>query len=194
MVAKAGSTSQAVVTPAQVVVKQGLVTVQASVTASGYTPTGDVEVYVDGVRAATKPLTDGSAVLEIGPFPTVGTRSVTVKYLGDAVTRPSETAATSVSVVKAKPTMTVTTQPDRITPKSDVRMTVSLAAPGQVVTGPVGISWDGKVLAGNLSGGAITFGLGQFKAAGSYDVRIVYGGSSLAESVTRTVTVQVLKK
>ena len=35
VVAKAGSTSQAVVTPAQVVVKQGLVTVQASVTAVG---------------------------------------------------------------------------------------------------------------------------------------------------------------
>jgi hypothetical protein len=90
--------------------------------------------------------------------------------------------------------MTVTTQPDRITPKSDVRMTVALAAPGQVVTGPVGIAWDGKSLAGNLSGGAVTFRLGLFKQPGSYDVRIVYGGSALAESVTRTVTVQVLKK
>ena len=193
-VTKAGSTSAAVVTPAQVVVKQGLVTVRASVTAAGFTPTGDVEVYVDGVRAATKPLSDGAAVLEIGPFATVGTRSVVVRYVGDASTSPSATAATSVSVVKAKPTMTVTTQPDRITPKSDVRMTVSLAAPGQVVTGSVGISWGGKVITGNLSGGAITVGLGQFKSAGSYDVRVVYGGSSLAESVTRTVTVTVLKK
>jgi 5'-nucleotidase len=193
-VTKAGSTTQADVTPAQVVVRQGQVTVRATVTAAGHTPTGDVEIYVDGAKAATASLTDGTAAATIGPFQTVGSRSVTVKYLGDARTKGSESAASSVTVVKARPTMTVTSKPDRITVKSDVRTTVALAAPGQVVTGTVGIFWDGTFLAGNLSGGSVTFDLGTFKKAGSYDVRVVYAGSTLAEPVTRTVTLEVLKK
>lgn len=193
-VTKATSTTQATVTPTQVAVRDGKVTVTAVVTAAGHTPTGDVEVYVDGNRAATASLANGSAAAEIGPFPTVGSRSVTVRYLGDARTKGSESPASTVTVVKAKPTMTVTTAPERITVKSDVRLTVALAAPGQVVTGGVGIFWDGKFLVGSLSGGSVTFDLGLLKQAGSYDVRIVYGGSALAEPVSRTVTLEVAKK
>ena len=49
-------------------------------------------------------------------------------------------------------------------------------------------------MAGYLANGAITFHIGQLNRAGTYHVRVVYGGSSLAESVSQTVTLEVLKK
>ena len=61
--------------PSEVVVRQGIATVQASVTAPGYTPTGSIQFLVDGVVVATEALSSGSAFAEVGPFATVGERT-----------------------------------------------------------------------------------------------------------------------
>ena len=70
--------------------------------AQGVTPTGDVEVWVDGQRVTTTSLTDGAASVVVGPFATAGVRYVEVRYLGDDVTRPGS-ATTTVTVTNSNP-------------------------------------------------------------------------------------------
>ncbi|MFL6002414.1 MAG: ExeM/NucH family extracellular endonuclease, partial [Nocardioides sp.] len=195
VVSKADSTTQAVVTPTRLEVRGDTATVQASVTATGFTPTGNVEVYVDGTLATTGALTDGSDVLQVGPFATVGQHRVVVTYVGDSTTRTSSSSAQTVTVVKATPTMTVTTSPSPITTRSKVAMTVALTAPGQVPTGTVTVTWGKKDKAvGNLSGGHVVLPLGQFAPAGDYTFKVSYSGSPTVEDVTATKTITVLKK
>jgi len=176
-------------------VHSGRATVQASVTAPGFTPTGNVEVYVDGALATAKALTDGSAVLQVGPFTTVGQHRVVVTYVGDSSTKESSSSAQTVTVVKATPTMTVTTSPNPITIKSNVAMTVTLTAPGQVPTGIVTVTGGKNYKAvGTLSGGKVVFPLGQFSPAGDYTFKVAYFGSSTVEAATATETITVQKK
>ncbi|MBF4770506.1 Ig-like domain repeat protein [Nocardioides agariphilus] len=90
--------------------------------------------------------------------------------------------------------MTVTTSPNPITTKDAVALTVAMAAPGAAVTGNVAISVNGRILFGSLVNGFVTFSLGKFPQAGTYQVTAIYGGSALANSVTRTVSFTVVKK
>ena len=62
------------------------------------------------------------------------------------------------------------------------------------MTGPVEIRWGNQTRTGQLAGEQVTFALGSFKKPGSYDVLVTYGGSSTAEAVTRTYTIEVHKK
>lgn len=195
VVSKADSATQSVLTPTQLVVHSGRATVRASVTASGFTPTGNVEVYVDGDLATSGALTDGGAVLQVGPFSTVGQHRVVVTYVGDSNTNASSSSVQTVTVVKATPAMTVTTSPNPITTKSTVAMTVALTAPGQVPTGAVLVTWGKSDKAvGILSGGQVVFPLGQFSPAGEYTFKVSYSGSSTVEAATSTKTITVLKR
>jgi predicted extracellular nuclease len=87
---------------APTVVKVGKrTTVLARVSADGVRPTGRVGAYVDGELVAGGRLHGGRAILEVGPFTTAGTTTITVRYLGDEATLPSETTVI-VRVVKRK--------------------------------------------------------------------------------------------
>jgi predicted extracellular nuclease/2',3'-cyclic-nucleotide 2'-phosphodiesterase (5'-nucleotidase family) len=196
-VARAASSTTSEVTQ-QVVVRHDLTTVQASVTADGFVPTGQVEVIVDGTKVRTLALESGSAFVELDAFPTVGQRSVVVKYLGDANTLPSQAAPAAVDVVKARPTMTLVIDPDSPTTRDRVQLDVSLAAPSQVVTGEVRVWWkpgpEAERKQRTLSGQAASFELGRFIQPGDHEVRVRYYGSSLAEAVEKTLVVRVVKK
>ena len=163
-----------------------------TVSATGFTPSGDV--YVNSTLVATTALAEGQAQVTIDPFATVGNRTVMVKYLGDANAEPSESGTSNLNVVKATPTMTGTPTPTRITTKDAIAYRVALSASGQVVTGTVSISVDGRNLVGTLVNGAVTFNLTKFTKAGTYQVMVVYGGSVLANTITRTVPLVVNKK
>jgi serine protease len=85
----------ATATPARVQKKKGTSTIDVTVTgAQGVTPTGTVQLWVDGHQVGTVTLVDGSGSATIGPFPTAGTRTVEVRYLGDQVTKPGTTSVT----------------------------------------------------------------------------------------------------
>jgi hypothetical protein len=89
-------------TPGTVQKKKGTSRLDVTVTgAQGVTPTGTVEVWVDGVKVGTAELRGGTASAVVGPFPTAGTRHVEVRYLGDDVTRPSS-GTTTVTVTNGK--------------------------------------------------------------------------------------------
>ena len=97
------STVTATATPQTVQKKKGTSRIDVTVTgAQGVTPTGTVEIWVDGVKVGTAGLSGGSASVVIGPFASAGTRHVEVRYLGDDVTKPGA-ATTTVAVTNAKP-------------------------------------------------------------------------------------------
>ena len=97
------STVTATATPDQVKRKKTASTIHVTVTgAEGVTPTGSVEIWVNGVKVTTTTLSGGEASATIGPFPNAGTQHVEVRYLGDQVTKPG-TASTTVTVTNGNP-------------------------------------------------------------------------------------------
>ena len=112
--------------------------VHVTVSANGVTPTGVVGLFIGGSLVGGADLTDGAADLTVGPYPTLGEKAFQVRYLGDDFVRTSLVDKT-VEVVKATPTMTVTTSPSVIrVKKTKPVVTVQLAAAGfSPVTGSV---------------------------------------------------------
>jgi predicted extracellular nuclease len=100
---KQASTVTATATPDRIKKKKTASTIDVTVTGDqGVTPTGSVEIWVNGEKATTVALTGGSASATIGPFPNAGVRHVEVRYLGDDVTVPG-TSTTTVTVVNGNP-------------------------------------------------------------------------------------------
>ena len=184
-------------------------TVTATAENIPYGTAGEVEVDVDSaqplsgtveVRDGTRVLgsamlaADGTATVTLPPrsLP-VGTHRLTVAYSGDAANQPS-TGTVTVRVVKAKPTMVIDVDPNRVTTKTPVDLTVTLSAPGQTVSGVVSVRVDGDNYLRPLQNGRVTFDLGRFKKAGEYDAWVTYAGSETAEPVIKRVVIRVFKK
>ncbi len=89
--------------PDRIQKKKGTSTIHVTVTgAQGVTPTGTVQLWVDGHQVGTVTLVNGSGSATVGPFASAGTRTVEVRYLGDQVTKPS-TASVTLTVTNGKP-------------------------------------------------------------------------------------------
>ncbi len=193
-VAKVSSVATAQASPATVKVKKGTSTVSVSVSAGGVTPTGTVEAYLGDRLLDTASLADGSARLVVGPFGSVGTKTIDIRYLGDDNVAPSSTT-TSVKVVKATPKLTVDVRQDAVHAKTTrPKLAVALAAPGQTVSGKVVVMRAGNVLArGTLVDGRVTLRLAAFPTTGRKYVRVRYLGSEIAEAVDKVVTIRVVR-
>ncbi len=101
-VSKVTSTTVASSRPGTVKVKQETSDVSVSVTAGDRAASGEVVVF-DGARELGRArLVDGSAVIRVGPFEDVGKKTLTVRYLGNDLTKASETT-TTVEVVRRRP-------------------------------------------------------------------------------------------
>ena len=70
--------------------------------AAGVTPTGSVQVLVDGIPTQVVSLSDGAASVQLGPFATTGEKSIELRYLGDGHVT-SGSATRTVTVVKGNP-------------------------------------------------------------------------------------------
>ena len=193
-VAKATSTVAATVSPAQIAVKGGTATVHVTVSANGVTPTGVVGLFIGGSLVGGADLTNGAADLTVGPYPTLGQKAFQVRYLGDDFVRTSLVDKT-VEVVKATPTMTVTTSPNVIrVKKTKPVVTVRLAAAGfSPVTGSVRVVVGGDTYNKTLSDGTAVFTLKAFKTVGTKQIQVTYLGTSLTNQVSRTITVTVVR-
>lgn len=82
--------------------KKDTSTLSVDVSAAGFTPTGFVAAYVDGVLVGSAELVDGGATVVVGPFDTAGAKQVTVVYLGDAHAVRTTSAPLTLTVVKGK--------------------------------------------------------------------------------------------
>ena len=82
--------------------RKGTTQIVARVAANGVDPTGEISV-IDGVTEIGRAsVVDGRASVTLAPFTQVGTRSLTVRYLGDEHVEWSETEVL-VRVVKRSP-------------------------------------------------------------------------------------------
>ena len=188
------SNTTATATPVQVKVSKHTSDIDVTVSSAGATPpTGEV-VVLDGETEFRATLTAGHATVTVGPFDTVGPRTLEVHYLGDEVTAPSETTV-DVEVLQRNPIITVERTPRRVVAgETRTLLTVNVnAGEGITATGPVEVRRGGEVLdAGRLDdAGTVRLRLPVFARAGEKTVRVAYLGDDnvLAESLEHTFTV-----
>ena len=190
----AESTTTATATPVQVKVSKHTSDIEVTVSSVGATPpTGEV-VVLDGAREFRGTLTAGHATVTVGPFDTVGARTLEVRYLGDEVTAPSETTV-DVEVLQRNPIITVERTPRRVVAdETRTLLTVNVnAGEGITATGPVEVRRNGELLqAGQLdAAGSVRLRLPVFNRAGDKTVNVVYLGDGKVRAETRNYTFTV---
>lgn len=156
------------------------------------TATGTVEARYGSRLLATGTIASGKATLSL-PLRSLlpGTRTVTLRYLGDA-THAGSTATIKVVVRKAVPVVRVSAP--TIIKRGTVRSVVVAVVPpsGVAVSGVVRVSFNGKVVSGRVSSaGKVTIRLPRATRLGAQKVRVVYAGSSLLAGAVKEVTVRV---
>lgn len=188
------TTTSLTLSPSSLRVVTGKARVAVAVAATGATPAGDVEIRVGGVLRATVPVVDGVASAQVGPFPSVGARTIEARYLGDETTLPSS-ATGKLSVVKAAAAVSATVQPTRVIAKrTRAALVVRVRAAGFTPTGVVRVSLAGRAYAGRLVGGRVVLRLATFRRTGSYRAAVVYAGDARTLRATRSVTVRVVRR
>ena len=171
--------------------------VTATVKATDGTPAagGMVNVYVDGANKGTAAVSKGTATVKLPAFTTTGSKKIVVEYTGvTGATNDSSTSRT-VTVVKAKPSVKSAVGPNTIHRKrTHPRLTITLTAPGQTVTGYVSVrTQDERVALTRLVGGKARITLPTYRSTGTKSVVVHYLGSSTADEVSSTVRLRVVK-
>jgi 5'-nucleotidase len=162
-----------------------------SVTVTPGTATGTVELYDGTTKIGEGTLTgDATTITVPAEALAVGTHTLTLKYLGDSRTQPSQSTV-SVTVVKAS--TTVTGSDAMIQWSKDGSVTVSVAP--AAATGSVEL-YDGttKLGAATLSGGSASIALAaKSLEVGSHALTVKYLGSATHAASQGTVTVTITK-
>ena len=193
VVLKASATVDATAAPTTVKVKKETTTITVSVGATGFTPTGSVSAFVNGKIVDTAELVGGTATLVAGPFATVGSQDVEVRYAGDPhATAGSDTV--TVSVVKQRPKLTVVRTP-AVVKRNVTRavLTIDVVGEGLVATGTVTVKVDGSLFATRtLVNGGTTVRLATFGRVGQHRLVVDYLGDANLEPVRVTRTFNVV--
>jgi 5'-nucleotidase len=197
-VAKAASTTVATASPATVTVGVDTATVTVAVNGPGGVATGQVEARVDGTVVDSAALSEGMATLEVGPFSSVGTQVIEVRYRGSDRLAPSQDQ-TSVEVeaapgpVKLDPTIKAFHFPTKvIVDKTRATLTVKVQADGVVPTGWVRVEVPGQDdRVAKLDDGKVKFRLARFGSVGDKVLTITYNGNAEVDSgqIEHVVTV-----
>jgi hypothetical protein len=172
-------------------------TLTATVTSSGVTPTGMVTFLVGTTSIGTAKLnSSGVATLtESTSGIPAGVYAVHASYGGDAFNYASVSSAQNVTV-QATTATTLTANPTTVTEGQTVNLTAKVARTGNsgTPTGTVAFQFGGYTLAtATLSSGTATAGISTKNLSpGSYPLTAVYNGDTLdAKSNSNTVTITV---
>ncbi len=197
---KANATAVLSASPTSVSVGQS-VTLKATVTGSGATPTGSVTFSADGATLATVAV-NGSGVASLtastnGTPP--ATYPVIATYNGNSSYNSSESSAVNVKLAKAPTSNTLTASPASVTPPASVTLTATVKRSASSTTGtPTGsvtFSTEGVTLATvalNSAGVAKLTASSKGYPAGAYAIKAVYNGDSYdVSSTSSAVTVTV---
>ncbi len=187
------STTSVVVQPSTAVVLQDPIKVTATVAASGVTPTGNVVFKANGVEVGTAAVgSDGKAVLNLGPAANVGTVSFTAVYQGDTTTAGSTSDPVTLTVVKADVTIDAKIKPKPvIVDQTKTSVVVKVLAAGQVVSGSVRVTVQGRTSTGPLTNGQRTVQVGTWGSTGLKNIEVEYLGSEFANPASETLTFRV---
>jgi 5'-nucleotidase len=197
---KVDATVTATATPSSVQANTGTSTIDVDVTAPGGTPTGTVAAILDGRIVGGAELVNGSAEVVVGPFANAGDKAITIRYYGDAATKPADTSVTvtvtpAPVVEKATPTVTASADPSVLkVKKDDSTVSVTVTRPGGTATGSVLAVVDGVVVgAGDLVAGSTSIEVGPFDTTGAKVVTLRYLGDDATKAGTGSVTLTVQK-
>lgn len=192
-VTKAAAELSTTLSTTKPVVKADSIVVTTTVTAPGFTPTGYVVLYVDGAIRTLADLEDGTAEMGVTPLDTVGDHTIQVVYYGDDHTKVAMSNDT-VTVVKARPKMTVKVKPEQVhVKKTRAKVIVLLEAIGQTPSGKVKVKVAGDTYSKKLRSGKATIKLKKFAKKGKHEAVVVYSGNKLNKSVKKKVTIKVVK-
>lgn len=164
--------------------KTNTATVTVAAPAGRPAPTGTVTIK-DGARTiASTTLSGGSAAISLATL-SPGTRQLTASYAGDIATKPGVSAAKTVIVKKATPTVTIrlSTAYAKVR-KTQVKVSVTMTLPGSAIkpAGTVYVRVNGRTVrtatVGAARQGRITVTMPRFTKRGTFKVTVKYGGSS----------------
>lgn len=197
---KVDSTVTATVAPGSIRAQTETATIIVEVNSAERTPTGTVAALVDGVVVGGGELVNGKADVTVGPFTTAGTKTIAMKYYGDALTRGNQA---SVSLVvtpapvaeRAAATVTTTVSPASVrVVKGRATVSVSVAKATGTPTGAVLALVDGKVVgAAELVLGKADMSLLPFVSVGSKSVEVKSFGDATTKAAASTAVVKVVK-
>lgn len=186
-VGRAEATVEASPDPATVTVHTGTSAIDVEVS-SDADPSGTVTASVGGTEVDTATLVDGKATLTVGPFASVGAKTVTIDYSGDSDAAPGSTT-TTVTVVAAGTTVSATGGPVTRGTGWNAAVTVSPTT----ATGEVEVL-DGTTSLGtaNVSNGSASVPIaGDALPIGNHTLTVRYAGDDNHEESTNTFTVTV---
>ncbi|MEV5001176.1 Ig-like domain-containing protein [Nocardioides sp. LML1-1-1.1] len=191
---KATSTTSGV-DPAAAVTGQP-VTLSATVTATGGTPTGEVVFTVDGSEVGRAPVApDGAASTTVTGL-SVGSNPVVATYAGDDVFGPSSASPKTVTVSKAAVAVTLSATDDSTVTGEAVGLTATvdvLAPGGGTPDGAVQLLVDGNPVGSPVAlvNGAASFAPLTSLKAGTHTLAAAYAGSGRYLAGTDQVQQQV---
>ena len=196
-VAKAASTTSGVtVEPEVAVAGQDQVSMTATVSATGYTPTGEVQFELNGFPIGTAALEEGTATLVGGPLNAAGTFEITASYLGDGNTEGSSAAeGATLKVVKAAADTTVKVKPNKIrVNRTQAKVIVKVTSGDAAAKGRVEVKVGGKSYRAKLNDGRAVVKLKPFAKTGKKTVRVKYLGNAITKPDTAKATFRVVRK
>ena len=185
------ATSQTTVSGVPSSVSYGVsVPVTVTVTGSGVTPTGSVQVLLGNAVVATVPLSSGTASYSISGLP-AGTYSVGAAYLGDTNYSPSVAVASSVTVLAVATSTSLSSSATEVSFGNTATLTAQVTSAGGIPPGTVAFL-DGSTQIGTatLTNGSAVINAGL--AVGVHSITASYVATqNFATSTSNAVVITV---
>ena len=190
------SLTDSTVTPTSVTLENGSVTITSTVTGTSVTPTGTVEYWL-GTTKLGESVLDGAGATSFtyGPFTSLGTKTIEIRYLGDTIHNGS-TDTVTVEVTKGVATVDATADATEIEVRTGtVTVDATVTSTGPAPTGTVQYLVDGVRIASSAlrADGTTSAVLGPFAAAGDVSIEVRYLGDARTLGASDTVDVTVTK-
>ncbi len=193
IVLKKNATSTAVVSSLNPSIYGQAVTLTATVSSAGPSPTGIVG-FKNGTRSlGTASLSGGVALLTTSTLP-AGTLAITAHYGGDAASNPSTSPALTQVVNQGASSTALVSSVDPSVVGKTVRFTATVTSPTSKPTGTVTFM-DGSTMLGTKSV-ALPTGKAVYStstlSAGSHNITAIYGGTANVIGSTSPVLLQTV--
>jgi uncharacterized repeat protein (TIGR03803 family) len=167
------------------------VTLTATVSSAGPTPTGTVTFKNGSATVGNASLSGGVAMLSVSTLP-AGTLSITADYGGDAPSKTSKSSPLTQVVNRASSTTAVVSSKNPSLPGQTVKFTATVTSPTATPTGSVTFMDGSTALATKtLAKGKASYSTSTL-GAGAHNITAIYEGTSNVSGSTSPLLVQTV--